>query len=637
MLASALGFEFCVSMVETSFESRRRHGDCFPLPCGAVRDIALEAGCVESQRAFWAAEALNKLALQGPLHRENSDRLVLTSGRPLTAVQSCAADRIAQSLLMHGECPDDLSPARALDQLRGGKPSYDGIPNNLASFSEEKLKILRSRIQPKAIRQFLPAEAAKLLEHAATNIEQPSGSVFEPFTPYWDPSLRHNPGKRLSFILKLFQSGLLVLRRRPKSHVGVFFVKKKTPDAIRMVIDCRGANKKHQPPPLSRLGSARTYCDLDLSTSGLQEDGAYGWARETDVNDCFYRFGVPELAHYFAIDHPLSAAEWSRLGIESKVVFDHDVKYDCRTDEHELLWPCFQAVPMGWSWALFFCHEAVLEIAQRHKPWEDGILREKKVTPQLYEYRTILGVYVDNITVLGKNKLDVQERCKALDLAFREADIPITWSQDEPVTRLDSVGCHLDLEAGVLKNKSSRVWKFVRATEALLRRKKLSGHILQIWTGHFTSLCSVTPWGLSCLQRVYRFIELAGVGRKVVWSSVRQELKLASALAWMTWRSLAAPFSEVVDVGDSATSGYAMMSCLPPIDFIKQSVRVHEKWRFLPMPEALRNPANAGDHIAFEEALGSLMASPTIVQLIQIVSEILHSDPPGLTLSMLEW
>ena len=236
-------------------------------------------------------------------------------------------------------------------------------------------------------------------------------------------------------------------------------------------------------------------------------------------------------------------------------------------------------------------------------------LREKKVTPQLYEYRTILGVYVDNITVLGKNKLDVQERCKALDLAFREADIPITWSQDEPVTRLDSVGCHLDLEAGVLKNKSSRAWKFVRATEALLRRKKLSGHILQIWTGHFTSLCSVTPWGLSCLQRVYRFIELAGVGRKVVWSSVRQELKLASALAWMTWRSLAAPFSEVVDVGDSATSGYAMMSCLPPIDLIKQSVRVHEKWRFLPMPEALRNPANAGDHIAFEEALGSLMAS----------------------------
>ena len=27
------------------------------------------------------------------------------------------------------------------------------------------------------------------------------------------------------------------------------------------------------------------------------------------------------------------------------------------------------------------------------------------------------------------------------------------------------------------------------------------------------------------------------------------------------------------------------------------------------MPEALRNPANAGDHIVFEEALGSLMAS----------------------------
>jgi len=99
----------------------------------------------------------------------------------------------------------------------------------------------------------------------------------------------------------------------------------------------------------SRLGSARTYCEFDLNTSGLQEDGVYGWACETDVNDCFYCFGIPELAHYFAIDYPLSATEWNRLGIDSKVVFDHDVKYDCRTYEHKLLWPCFQAVPMGWS------------------------------------------------------------------------------------------------------------------------------------------------------------------------------------------------------------------------------------------------------------------------------------------------
>lgn len=106
--------------------------------------------------------------------------------------------------------------------------------------------------------------------------------------------------------------------------------------------------------PFSRLGSVRTYCEVDLNTSGLQEDGVYGWACETDVNDCFYCFGVPELAHYFAIDYPLSAAEWNRLGIDSKVVFNHNVKYDCRTNEHELLWPCFQAVPMGWSWAFSF-------------------------------------------------------------------------------------------------------------------------------------------------------------------------------------------------------------------------------------------------------------------------------------------
>ena len=56
-------------------------------------------------------------------------------------------------------------------------------------------------------------------------------------------------------------------------------------------------------------------------------------------------------------------------------------------------------------------------------------------------------------------------------------------------------------------NKPSRVWRFAKATQALLRRRKLKGHTLQIWTGHYTALCGLTPWGLAALQHVYRFIE----------------------------------------------------------------------------------------------------------------------------------
>lgn len=182
----------------------------------------------------------------------------------------------------------------------------------------------------------------------------------------------------------------------------------------------------------------------------------------------------------FALNHPLSADSWSKLGVMSEHVYDPRVKRHVRTDPHQILYPCFRVVPMGWNWALFLCNEAVLNIARSITPWDEGILREKKVVPHVTEFRTIMGVYVDNITILGKYFDDVLQRRQILQEAFDKAGIPITWSQDTPVSKLESVGCLLDLERGILLNKPSRVWKFVRATSALLRRRKLRGEMLQV-------------------------------------------------------------------------------------------------------------------------------------------------------------
>lgn len=155
-------------------------------------------------------------------------------------------------------------------------------------------------------------------------------------------------------------------------------------------------------------------------------------------------------------------------------------------------------------------------------------------------------------------------------------------SQDEPVQILESVGCVLNLKQGLLRNKLRRVWRFHMATLALLRRRKLKGKIIQIWAGHFTALCSHTPWGLSSLQHTYRFIEASRDRRIQVWASVRRELKIAASLIWMTWRNLAAPFAEVVETGDASTSGFALTSCRPGVERIKHACATHEKWRFFP-------------------------------------------------------
>ena len=87
-------------------------------------------------------------------------------------------------------------------------------------------------------------------------------------------------------------------------------------------------------------------------------------------------------------------------------------------------------------------------IALKGAEWKDGVVRERKVMPRLHEYRTLLGVYVDNITILGASLEDVRRRCQLLDQAFQEAGIPITWTQTEPTYRLESVGCLFDFQKG---------------------------------------------------------------------------------------------------------------------------------------------------------------------------------------------
>ena len=130
----------------------------------------------------------------------------------------------------------------------------------------------------------------------------------------------------------------------------------------------------------------------------------------------------------------------------------------------------------------------------------------------------------------------------------------------------------------------------------------MNAEILQVWCGHYTALCGITPWGLAVLQQVYRFIASAKTLRLEVWPSVRAEMKIAASLAWLTIRDLASPILRTVETGDSSTSGYALMA-YPLESVIWKSMRVHEKWRFISMPEELKQLAKKQDVDTFTNLL----------------------------------
>ena len=98
------------------------------------------------------------------------------------------------------------------------------------------------------------------------------------------------------------------------------------------------------------------------------------------------------------------------------------------------------------------------------------------------------------------------------------------------------------------------------------------------------------------------------VGRTNTWPSVRSELKNAGSLVWMTWKQLNSSVMRVVEVGDSSGSGYAMMASYPDPSITCEAIRVHEKWRFIPMPCELRDLADNEDHVGFQKLLGNLLS-----------------------------
>ena len=87
-------------------------------------------------------------------------------------------------------------------------------------------------------------------------------------------------------------------------------------------------------------------------------------------------------------------------------------------------------------------------------------------------------------------------------------------------------------------------------------------------------------------------------------------MKLSASLVWITWRSLDAPLMLTLEVEDSATSGYAMMSCQPEVSIIQRAIAVQEKWRFIPLPEELKKHAANQDLEGFTSSLQDMFERP---------------------------
>lgn len=572
------------SKVVVNASDLRKHGSPFPL----------NAKCTTlPKQGFDCIKSLNRLAgtkfdsnMQQPCH-------------PLTKVQQVVCDHVQHCLDETGGCPTDLDGSTALSDLTRSFCPYEGMPNHLADYDFDKIKILHSEVRPKKVVNLLPEQVRPFVTHFQHHIvrdplqvqsELADNPEAMPSRPYWDPILQRDADKRMQLFRRMFQIGLLDLQPVVLAKAGIFCVKKKTPEFIRLIIDGRQANFMHRRPPVTRLGSSSCLAELRLPT-----DGPAPAARECDVSDCFYQFRIDEAGAFFCVGKGLSYYEWTSLGFAVDSVYDYNLGCRRPTSPDEVLFPVISAMSMGWSWALYLANETIAGIVRQSAPDVRAELRERMPCPQLDQFNTISSTYVDNVTIIGRTSQDVEQRCQQVSNALAELDIPVVWTQDQPEHRVETVGCILDLQNGVIRNKSKRIWRAHLAGLELSRRSRVRVQHVEIWLGHMTSLFRLKPCLLSIFDKIYKFCQLRVAYRVPLWPSVRREIQQACSVVWLARNDLKSPLINHVDAGDSADHGYAMMCSMASDREINKAIRYREKWRFIPLPEDVKEALTLED------------------------------------------
>lgn len=585
-----------------SWVSYRVHGDPLPLHPDWVENSLESAKVTFPRRGAWTARALNSLAMHVPNSFSNIERKLL--GQHPSATQSEFCRRITECFSEAGPRPVGMDGADALRSMGGDKCLYSEEPKNLASYDYSKVKVLKSTLHPRKLSELLPPHVKSVLLRYQSLIEKPPEEYDDcDIVPYWDPKLRHSKKELIRLITGLAQVGLVTFRAAVKEKIGLFFVRKKTPEWIRMVIDARRVNHRHRCPPTTKLATPRAFVDIQFPHTDNGEPLAFGM--EADVNDCFYNFVSEELASWFGIDLPLRVGDWVSAGWKIADIFDDATGCYYRPGLDEVVYPVFRGLCMGWSWSLFFANEAVAHIVRGMNPSPVHEIRDKTPSPDIM-MGPVTGVYVDNISIIGRTKAEVKQAADKIDGFFKKADIPISWTNDEPTDRFETVGVIMDFAKGYVRNKPFRIWRTFLAGQELLRRKKVPGKLVEIWLGHITSLFMLSSHGLAAFFHIYRFVEQFRDGRGVLWSSVREEIRTALGLVWLCGSYIRFDPIFQVDAGDSSSGAFALMTTWCSHREVSEICMWREGWRFQPLPTTVERAVETGSRGEVIKALEGL-------------------------------
>ncbi|CAK0826987.1 unnamed protein product [Prorocentrum cordatum] len=383
-------------------------------------------------------------------------------------------------------------------------------------------------------------DSAKLGSYRPDAISLPSGAVRPiPLETLW--------GSGGSDTVKDFISQNLLCSERAKQRLqGVGLERAYSDPALRLSL-CTG-------DALSRL-------ELGLNDE-LHIQGA-------DLSDAFYHMGLPEeLRGYFSF-RPVRA---SAVGI--KLLGGEPL------GRGALVTPRLAVLPMGWSWALWWCQRV-----HERTSVEAGACPEQRIVDHRPPPPMTPGAhleYVDNFIAIGTDSEWVAALVRRVSDALRARGLEVKAEDHagELPGESEALGWCIDRGRCIVRPTRARLWRARLAVRGVLGRGRLRGRDLEKLLGHLVFISLIKREGMSLFWSCYAFVRKCYDKETGLWPAVRRELEYWDGIAPLLWRSLRSPWTDELIVVDASEWGIGACAAPAPASLVQRLGHVSERWRW---------------------------------------------------------
>ncbi len=237
------------------------------------------------------------------------------------------------------------------------------------------------------------------------------------------------------------------------------------------------------------LAAVQVSADWRHRAAAPAEAGS-AWAASVDLKDGFHQFLLPHLAEWFVFD--LADVRAAELGVT--LVYDGELGTFVDVGADDFVWPAYGGMAMGWSWALWVCHETLASVMADMALPRDVSVLDKQPAPSLVPGITAAAPYVDNANVLGLDRDLVQSRLQRV--TDRLDELGLVWHERQDASvEVEILGVIIDGRSGTIRPKPARLRWLHAGLTMLVRWGHAAGwQVRRSWaTWCPSSSCSALP------------------------------------------------------------------------------------------------------------------------------------------------